>query len=205
MFGAEPAGGYNHRQVADWTARARDAVKGARPVMTLLQFFAFTAHGRFPTRLEMRNHAWMAIVEGASGLWWWSLGDDALASVCAGWCAEKTGYLNNLKSVVNEIAALEPALLADDAPGALRGNSNPTAIRTKVKLVNGRGYVFAYNTTNIRTAATFTWATAPGLVTVDAESRTLVATGTAFTDSFGPYEAHVYVLAPPPPRTEVGR
>jgi hypothetical protein len=205
VFGAEPAGGYNHRQVADWTARARDAVKGARPVMTLLQFFAFTAHGRFPTRLEMRNHAWMAIVEGASGLWWWSLGDDALASVCPGWCAEKTGYLNNLKSVVNEIAALEPALLADDAPGALRGNSNPTAIRTKVKLVNGRGYVFAYNTTNTRTTATFTWATAPGLVTVDAENRTLVATGAAFTDSFGPYEAHVYVLAPPPPRTEVGR
>ena len=31
-------------------------------------------------------------------------------------------------------------------------------------------------------------------MTVDAESRTLVATGTAFTDSFGPYEAHVYVL-----------
>ena len=106
---------------------------------------------------------------------------------------------------VNEIAALEPALLADDAPGALRGNSNPTAIRTKVKLVNGRGYVFAYNTTNTRTAATFTWATAPGLVTVDSENRTLVATGTAFTDSFGPDEAHVYVLAPPPPRTEVGR
>ena len=173
--------------------------------MTLLQFFAFTAQGRFPTRLEMRNHAWMAIVEGASGLWWWSLGDDALASVCSDWCAEKTGHLNNLKSVVNEIAELEPALLADDAPGALRGNSNPAAIRTKVKLVNGRGYVFAYNTTNTRTGATFTWATAPGIVTVDAENRTLVATGAAFTDSFGPYEAHVYVLAPPPRRTEVGR
>ena len=47
----------------------------------------------------MRNHAWMAIVEGARGLWWWSLGDNALLAVCAGWCAQKTGYMNNLKAV----------------------------------------------------------------------------------------------------------
>ena len=32
MFGAEPAGGYNHKQVADWTANARAVVKDARPV-----------------------------------------------------------------------------------------------------------------------------------------------------------------------------
>ena len=194
LYGPQPAGGYNHRQVADWTARTRDAVKDARPIMTVLQFFKFTSQGRFPTLQEMRNHAWMAIVEGARGLWWWSLGDNALLAVCSGWCAEKTGHMNNLKAVVNEIAALEPALIADDAPGALRGNSNPGAIRTKVKLVDGRGYVFAYNTTNAQASATFTWNTAPGTVTVNAEGRTLAASGAGFTDSFGPFQAHVYVL-----------
>jgi hypothetical protein len=194
LYGAQPAGGYNHRQVADWTARTRDAVKDARPIMTVLQFFKFTSQGRYPTLPEMRNHAWMAIVEGARGLWWWSLGDNALKNVCSGWCAEKTGYMNNLKAVVNEVADLEPALLADDAPGALTGNSNPSAIRTKVKLVNGRGYVFAYNTTNAQASASFTWNTAPGTVTVNAENRTLGASGNAFTDAFGPYQAHVYVL-----------
>jgi hypothetical protein len=194
LFGAEPAGGYNHGQVADWTASARNAVKDSRPIMTVLQFFKFTSQGRFPTLQEMRNHAWMAIVEGARGLWWWSLGDNALLAVCSGWCAEKTGYMNNLKAVVNEIADLEPALLADDAPGALTGNSNPSAIRTKVKLLNGKGYVFAYNSTNAQATASFTWNTAPGTVTVNAENRTLSASGTSFTDSFGPYQAHVYVL-----------
>jgi hypothetical protein len=193
LFNAEPATGYNHKQVADWTARTRDAVKDARPIMTVLQFFKFTSQGRFPTLKEMRNHAFMAIVEGARGLWWWSLGDNALLAVCSGWCAEKTTYMSNLKSVINEIAALEPALLADDAPGALSGNSN-AAIRTKVKLLNGRGYVFAYNTTNAQASATLTWNTAPGTVTVNAENRTLGASGNSFSDSFGPYQAHVYVI-----------
>ncbi len=195
LYYIEPSGGYDHSEVGDWTARTRDAVKDARPVMTVLQFFKFTPQGRFPTLPEMRNHAWMAIVEGARGLFWWNLGANGLRDVCAGWCAQKTGYMNNLKTVINEVAALEPVLLADDAPGALTGNSNPSAIRTKVKIVNGRGYVFAYNTKNVAASATFTWNTAPGGVTVNAENRTLLsASGNTFTDSFGPYQAHVYVL-----------
>ena len=194
LYGAPPAGGFNHRQVADWTARTRDAVRDARPFMTVLQFFRFTSPGHFPTLNEMRSHAWMAIVEGARGLWWWSLGNDGLGAVCAGWCAEKTAHLNDLKAVINEIADLEPALLADDAPDALTSNSNPRAIRTKVKLLNGRGYVFAYNTTSEPATVTFGWKTAPGTVTVNAENRTLRPSGRSFTDSFGPYQSHVYVL-----------
>jgi hypothetical protein len=194
LFGAEPAGGYNHRQVADWTANTRNVLKDSRPFMTVLQFFKFTSQGRWPTRQDLRNHATMAIVEGARGLWWWSLGDNALKAVCSGWCEEKTAHMNNLKAVVNEIAALEPALIADDAPTALTGNSNASAIKTKVKLVNGTGYVFAYNATNAQASTTFTWNTAPGTVTVNAENRTLGASGNSFTDSFGPYQAHVYVI-----------
>src|SRR5205814_923112 len=136
MYGAEPSGGYALTQVADWTSRARDAVKNARPYMTVEQFFQFTSLGRFPTQTEMRNMAYMAIVEGTHGLFWWSLGDNALLAVCSGWCDQKTGYMNNLKSVVNEIAALEPVLLADDAAGAQTTSSN-TASKTKVKVVGG--------------------------------------------------------------------
>ncbi|HEV8640338.1 MAG TPA: Ig-like domain-containing protein [Methylomirabilota bacterium] len=195
LFGPEPAGGYNHKQVADWTAMTRQAVKDARPFMTVLQFFKFTSQGRFPTLGEMRSHAYMAIVEGAKGLFWWSLGGGALRDVCAGWCDQKTTFMNNLKTVVGEVAALEPVLLADDTPGALTGNSNPPAIRTKVKVVNGTGYLFAYNYNNQTVSTTFTWQTAPGTVTVNAENRTVAASGSSFSDTFGPWEAHVYVIA----------
>jgi hypothetical protein len=193
MYGAEPAGGYYHRIVADGTASTRTMLHDSRPFMTVLQFFKFTSQGRFPTRLEMSNHAKMAIVEGARGLWWWSLGGNALGAVCSGWCTEKINHMNDLKAVVNEIADLEPALVADDAPGALSAISNP-AIRFKVKRVNGHGYVFAYNTTSAPASATFTWNTAPGTVTVSGENRSLIASGNSFIDSFGPYQAHVYVI-----------
>src|SRR5581483_4557047 len=106
----------------------------------------------------------------------------------SGWCAEKTGYMNNLTSVINELAALEPVLLADDVPGALTGNSNPSAIKTKVKVVDGKGYVFAYNYTNGSVNATFTWQNTPGSVTVNAENRSLSPSGSSFSDTFGPYD-----------------
>ena len=194
MYAAEPAGGYNHKQVADWTALTRDAVKNSRPYLTVLQFFKFTTQGRFPSFQDMRNHAYMAIVEGAKGLFWWSLGSGALQDVCSGWCAEKTAHMNDLKTLVNELADLKPVLIADDTAGALTGNSNSTAIHTKVKVVGGKGYVFASNYTNQSVTATLTWNTAPGTVTVNAENRTLAASGNSFTDTFAPYQAHVYVI-----------
>jgi len=177
LVGAEPAGGYAHRLVADWTAVSRDAVMDARPFMTVLQFFKFLAAGRWPTLAEMRNHAYMAIVEGARGLMWWSLGANGLRDVCSGWCDEKLGYMSNLKSLVGELADLEPALLADDTPAALAGNSLSTAIRTKVKTLAGKGYLFAYNRTSASVTATFTWHRAPSRITVHAENRTLTPSG----------------------------
>jgi len=211
LFGAEPAGGYDHKRVAEWTIRSREVVKDSRPVMTVLQFFRATSLGRWPTLAEMRSHATMAIVEGARGLWWWSVGNGrgALASAACSppdaWCAQRVAYMSQLRTVVSELAALEPALLADDAPGALAGNSDPAAIRTRVKRVNGRGYVFAYNATATSTTATLTWHADPGTVVVHGEQRGLGAGGRSFTDTFGPYQGHVYVLgggddvaAPPP-------
>src|SRR5206468_11072169 len=76
---------------------------------------------------------------------------------------------------------------------AMTTNSN-TAVKTKVKIVGGKGYLFTYNSTNAQASATFTWNTAPGTVTANGEGRTLTASGNSFTDSYGPYQAHVYVL-----------
>jgi hypothetical protein len=200
MWGAEPAAGYEHKKVADWTAQAREVVRESRPVMAVLQFLKATSLGRWPTRQEMRNHAYMAIVEGAKGLWWWSAGNglgalhNAACVPVEAWCAYKVELLDNLKAVVAELADLEPVLLASDAPGALRGNSSPSAIRTMAKVVDGKGYVFAYNYTNAPVTATLTWNTVPGTVTVHKEGRTLTPSGASFTDTFGPYQAHVYFL-----------
>jgi hypothetical protein len=179
MYGPEPAAGYRHRAVAEATSAARHAVKDARPFMTVLPVSPLGAFGRGPTLHEMRTHAYMAIVEGARGLWWSGLGDDTA----------------RLQSIVNELAALEPALVADDAPGALTSNSAPSAIRTKVKVVDGTGYLFAYNGSNEPVTAAFGWSTAVARVVVHAENRAIAAAGGGFSDTFQPYEAHVYVVS----------
>src|SRR5437899_13096185 len=104
----------------------------------------------------MRSDAYMAIVEVAKGLFWWSLGSNALASVCGDWCAARTQYMDNLKAVVNELADLEPVLLTDDALGVLTANSHPSAIKTNAKLGNSRRYLCAYNYTKQSITTTFT-------------------------------------------------
>ncbi|HET7379082.1 MAG TPA: hypothetical protein VFJ24_03475 [Gaiellales bacterium] len=225
LYDTEPPLGYPHSQVADAAALTRKAVAGARPFFVVLQFFRTTEHSRWPTLAEMRSHAYMSIVEGAKGLFWWSLGNQYFEGTdLGGWCPwddqgtcdkipTRTQLMAQLEQVVNELAGTLPGadpdlpdvLVAKDAPAALTATSNP-AIRTKVKLFGGKGYVFAYNHQG-KTAAnpsgdqtvTFTWNTAPGTIIVNAEiangqRRTITPSGSSFTDTFGPYEAHVYVI-----------
>jgi hypothetical protein len=221
LWGAEPSGGYDHGLVASYAALTRETVMDARPFFTVLQFFRSTENSRWPTLAEMRSHAYMAIVEGSKGLFWWSVGNQSQGGGDLGrWCqwADQAGcdhgpsreaLMAQLASVVQELAGTLPqgdadlpqALMAKDAPCALTASSN-AAIKTRVKLFAGKGYVFAYNSLGASSGsqtATFTWNRTPGAVTVNAEvvngqPRHITPSGLGFTDSFAPYEAHVYVI-----------
>ena len=223
LFGAEPTGGYDLAQVGEWTARTRKAVKDARPFMAVLQFFQFTSQGRYPTLAEMRNMAYTAIVEGAKGLMWWSLGEGALERVCESgtiWCSQRAQLMNRLAAVVSEVASLEPVLLENDTTlswgavtrvtvnGAGRATSSiGTKVKHDDKSTTDPYHVFAYNTTpdydpgvaSPSATAQFTLSAVPKSITVHGENRaiapTLTASGATFTDTFGPFEAHVYVIS----------
>jgi hypothetical protein len=189
LFGPEPRGGYDHGAVAEAITLSRAAVRDARPVVGVLPFAPLSSLGRWPTLTELRSHAYMAIVEGARGLWWSSVGDRG----CAGDCRAQLQHRDDLTRVIDELAALEPVLLAADAADALSDNSN-SKIKAKVKLVNGKGFVLAYNTSGSRQSATFTWRTTPATISVHGEDRALVVSGRSFTDTFAPFTAHVYVV-----------
>jgi hypothetical protein len=198
IYGAEPAGGYPFSQVADETIATRQALLNSRPFAEVLQFFQSTNNSRWPTQNELRNMSLMAIAEGANGLFFWSLGTNALAWVESGWGPKKTELFSELKAVMDELSDLEPALVGLDAPGLLIGNDDPTDIRTRVKVDDsGVAYVIAYNYSNQTTSTTFTWhdIIPGGRVVVHGESRSIVASAASFTDTFAPNEAHVYVIA----------
>ncbi|MBI3888276.1 peptidoglycan-binding protein [Candidatus Nomurabacteria bacterium] len=206
LYGAEPASGYDYSLVANQTKITKDAVQNSRPVATVIQFFKFTSKGRWPTQAELRNMSYMAIAEGSDGLVYWSLGVGALAYICDGsdaahspsgslsWCQAKVDNFNNLKAVTTELNSLQPALSSIDKNDLLSFSSN-SSIHTRVKYAGGRGYLIASNNTNATVPVTFTWSTTPSLVSVYGENRNLTVSGNGFTDTFTPYQAHVYEIS----------
>lgn len=198
LYGAEPSGGYPLHMVADWITTLRKDLKSSRPFWIDLQFFQTTGASRWPSANEMRSMAYMGIVEGANGVTWWSLGVRALAYVCnpsTDWCAARVDYYNRLKLIMNELKSLELVFLSDDRPDLLTANSNSSGIKTRVKFKDNKGYILSYNYTNVTTTATLTWSQTPTSVSVYNEARNIVPLGSSFTDSFKPYEAHVYMVA----------
>jgi hypothetical protein len=182
MIGKQPAEGYKHEKVATATRALNEAVQLARPPIMVLQFFSFLG-SPWPTLQQMRTHAYMAIIEGARGLFWWSLGERALAwSANNGkgpsnlWDAERTEYMNRLTAVVNELADLEPALVAEPDPSLVRNVSDP-AIHWLAKRVSGRRYLFTCN-----------YADKPVTVVI------MLSDGHTRTETYGPYEAKLITV-----------
>ena len=66
--------------VGDLTRNAIGAVHGARPVWTVIQYFRLNELSHFPTEQELHDMSWMAITEGARGLFYWSYGVRGLDS-----------------------------------------------------------------------------------------------------------------------------
>jgi hypothetical protein len=183
----KPAGQNDLAMVGEWTRLGQDAVKRSRPVWMVLQYFPLTAAGGWPTEAELRAMSWMAIVEGARGLLYWSFGEKGLA-----WIKdprERAQKWAELVRVTREIRALEPVLLAPDAVVVGRESSGG-AVRTLGKVgPDGARYLFAYNTRGTPVKVTWTLA-APAGETFDlATGRPgpTVADG-AITAELGPYE-----------------
>jgi hypothetical protein len=197
IMGAEPPEGYNFGAVADWTARTREAVKGSRPVSTVLQFFQANAASPWPTAQQLRDMSYMAIAEGANGLFYWSLGARALAWSCKSsteWCEERVRRFEDLKMVMNELKSLEPVLVSLDRPDLLTANDGPEAIRTRVKFAEGLVYLIASNISGKPVTATFTWAQPLHEVQLYRGAK-VENSPTSFSGTFAPFEARVYVVS----------
>ncbi len=190
------------QQVTDWVEQAQASVERSRPVWAVIQYFQFGSKGHFPTYDELRTMSYMAIVAGAKGLFYWSYGAKGLSWVTNP--ALKAEYWQRLVRVTREIKALEPALLSPDAPEILISHSPTGTIRVLAKRAGDTRYLIAVNNTpqnGVKAAFTLT---AAGSVDVIEEGRTLPVSGTTFSDTFAPYQVHVYRItdgagSPPPP------
>lgn len=147
VFGLDPYPLFNMKAgrplslVGEWTRAGVEATHGSRPVWMVLQFFQGWAADRWPTAEELRTMSLMAIAEGARGLYYWSFGNRGLMSVAN--AQQQEDYWQRLVQVTKELKSLEPALVAPDAPQAVKAVSDPR-VRWRARLAGGKCHILAY-------------------------------------------------------------
>jgi hypothetical protein len=179
-------------EVGDWTRMAVQAVHASRPVWTIIQFYQATAISSWPTEQQLHDMSWMAIAEGASGVFYWSHGMRAL-----GWVrdpAEKAALLASLVRVTKEIKDLEPVLLRPDTQVLIAKPSQDIVTREKTG-ADGARYVIAYNHGSAAALARFVLQSPAQSVTVRRGMVKIeIKDGKTFEDELDGYEAKVYEI-----------
>jgi hypothetical protein len=186
---------YPESYVGDMTRKAIGAVKGVRPVWTVIQFFRMSPLSHFPTEHELHDMSWMAITEGARGVFYWSYGLRGLDWGNKDPVLRQNRY-DELVNVTRGITALEPELLAPDGP-VLSANSASGTIITKQKDIQGGSrYLISYNHSGDAVDARFTLDRPARSVSVYGENRSIVLDpgGSKFKDTYAPFQAHVYKI-----------
>jgi Abnormal spindle-like microcephaly-assoc'd, ASPM-SPD-2-Hydin len=180
-------------EVADWTRAAYQAGHGARPVWTVIQFFQADLESVWPTQDQLHDMSWMAIIEGASGLFYWEYGLRGLYLIKDP--VEHAALYQELINVTTEIKSLEPILLSPDAP-MITANSEDGTVFTRTKVgIDGTRYLFAYNYTASPVTTQFTLAgPATSILDYDTGTTCAPATSTTFYGVFLPYQAHVFLV-----------
>jgi len=172
----------------------------SRPVWVVSQLFRL--NGQFPTYEQMKMQAYKAIINGATGILWWGFVSEK--GMEAEWYRmENHQAYFNFKRISQEVMSLEPVLISASRPDIISSVSNPN-IEFLVKSDAGKIVVFASNFSEIPAnnvvlnLSRSTPSSSP--IEVYSEGRTLPLAhepgkiAASFTDSFGPYEVHVYIL-----------
>jgi hypothetical protein len=171
---------------------AVQAVHGSRPVWTVIQFFQADAMSTWPTEQQLHDMSWMAIAEGASGVFYWSHGTRGL-----GWVrnpAQHAALWGSLVRVSKEIKDLEPVLLRPDAQ-VLNGKPSEYIVTREKTGADGSRYLIAYNHSSAPASARFVLQSPAQSVTVRRGMVKIeIKDAYTFEDKFDAYEAKVYEI-----------
>jgi len=182
--------------VGDSTRKVIAAVHGARPVWTVIQFFWLSSLSHFPTEQELHDMSWMAIAEGARGVFYWSYGLRGLDWGKRDPVLRQQRY-DELVNVTKGISALEPVLLAPDSPVLSANSASGTIITKEKNLSGGSRYLISYNHSDSAVTASFTLQRpAHAVSVVGGENRSISPEqgGSRFKDTFAAFQAHVYKI-----------
>jgi hypothetical protein len=161
----------------------------------VIQFFWMTRLSHFPTEQELHDMSWMAITEGARGVFYWSYGLRGLDWGKRDPVLRQQRY-DELVNVTKGISALEPMLIAPDGPVLSANSADGTVITKEKSLQDGSRYLISYNHSGNSVTATFTLHRPARTISVVAgENRSISPDqSTSFKDTYAPFQAHVYKI-----------
>jgi len=178
-----------------WTRETERQVDHSRPVWMVLQLFR--EWGKFPTYDQMKSAAYSSIINRANGILWW--GFVSVSGIEGEWYTRhnKQPYYD-FKRLSDEVTPLEPYLIAPPQPRFLKSVSN-AKIETLVKADSSQVVIFSDSLSpdDVKDVHFVLAGAAAGAHSVEvySEKRTLEMDSKGdFTDSFAPYEAHVYIV-----------
>jgi hypothetical protein len=116
--------------VGDAIARARTASVGKKPVIPILQLFVWKEKDRYPTAAELRCMAFLALVEGAHGIGYYSFGS-VTGRPKRTIAAVEPALWKSVKNLNHDIADIGRRLLAGASGNdlALLKNSGPVRMK----------------------------------------------------------------------------
>lgn len=184
-----------------WTRETVRQVYGSRPVWMVLQLFRLG--GVFPTYDQLKMQAYKAIINGATGILWWGFVSQSGVEAEYNQHGNANSY-SDFRKISREVMALEPALLSPFRSDVVASVSSPH-LEYLSKADETQIVIFASNFSeeplgNVTVSLSSGVSQLSASVEAYSEGRTLPlkpageAHGASFTDSFGPYEVHVYRL-----------
>ncbi|MCE1199933.1 MAG: hypothetical protein LWW85_13270, partial [Marinilabiliales bacterium] len=187
-------------QVGDYVDKMRKVSGDHRPLCMVLQGFAWemlrAPAERDSTKILYPDYksswfmAWDAIIHGVNGLIWW------------GTAYTPAGHLfhKELKQVVQRLSSLSPALSlpAKNRPFHVEydepGHSVDKGVELLIKEDDLNLWLFTANREYYPLKADIRIGLPPATANVLYEGRTIQISAEGFSDSFGPYEVHLYHL-----------
>jgi hypothetical protein len=198
-------------QVGTWTSTIAEVTPN-HSVWTTLQICASGSvgpNGTFvvPTRTQERFMIYDAIINGARSLAFYGGNNPDCWSGTDSQYQWNWSYWNStLESLIGELAASSPLAPALVDPGSTAVLSTDDPATEAISRAGAAGDLWVLAANAAATSDTVTISGLPSSVTtasVYTEGRSASVAGGALTDTFGPWEVHVYHLvpssAPPPP------
>jgi hypothetical protein len=186
--------------VAEGVKRLRQWAGESKPVWNCIETTRIETIGRKPTPAEVRAQVWMSLIHGARGLIYF-VHQFTPTFVEAGLLADAE-MLAAVTTINREITELAPVLNSPAVTNVVRVRARNSAapIATLTKQHGQFTYVFAVAMRPLSTEVEFAGAIFRNVTTVEVigESRTRHIAQGMFTDTFAPYEVHLYRIETPP-------